>query len=124
MPVVVSLLFLLFSCYSHPEPQWISNQPAAENYWFGMGSIEKPFYGDDIREEARSKAYNEIASQISIDISSSFEHLVTETNLSIDEFSSEAILVMAALRSAIRFGEDWRSSFLFGFIKKDPEPNC
>ena len=46
------------------------------------------------------------------------------TNLSIDEFSIELIFVMDALRSAIRFSKEWRSLPLFGFLEKEPEPNC
>ena len=46
------------------------------------------------------------------------------TNLSIEEFNSELIFVMDALRSAIRFSKDWRSLRLFGFLEKEPEPNC
>ena len=89
--VFVPIIFLIFSCSSHPEPQWITSQPNAENYWFGIGSVEKPFFGDDIREEARSKALNEIASQISVDVSASFEKVTTEHNLSLDEFAKSVI---------------------------------
>ena len=46
------------------------------------------------------------------------------THLSIDEFSAELIIVMDALRSAIRFSKDWRSLPLFGFLEKESEPNC
>ena len=46
------------------------------------------------------------------------------TNLSIEEFNSELIFVMDALRSAIRFSKDWRSLPLFGFLEKESEPNC
>ena len=60
------------ACSTHPEPEWIDSQPKAENYWFGVGSVEKPFYGSDIREEARSKALSEIAAQIA---DSGFEFL-------------------------------------------------
>ena len=46
------------------------------------------------------------------------------TNLSIDEFNSELIFIMEALRSSIRFSKDWRSLPLFGFLEKEPEANC
>ena len=46
------------------------------------------------------------------------------TNLSIEEFDSELIFVMDALRSAIRFSQDWRSLHLFEFLEEEPEPNC
>ena len=92
MRVIVPILFLFFiACSTHPEPGWINSQPIAENYWFGVGSVEKPFYGSDIREEARSKALSEIASQISVDISGSFEQVVTEHNLSLDEFATSVV---------------------------------
>ena len=92
MRVIVPILFLFFiACSTHPEPGWIDSQPLAENYWFGVGSVEKPFYGSDIREEARSKALSEIASQISVDISGSFEQVVTEHNLSLDEFAKSVV---------------------------------
>ena len=79
------------SCASRSEPEWIASQQNAENYWFGVGSVEKPFYGDDIREEARNQALNEIASQISVDISGSFEQVITEHNLSLDEFAKSVV---------------------------------
>ncbi len=91
MKLFVPIIFLVFSCSSHPEPRWITSQPNAENYWFGIGSIEKPFYGDDIREEAISNALNEIASQISVDVSASFEKVTTEINLSLDEFAKSVV---------------------------------
>ena len=46
------------------------------------------------------------------------------TNLSIEEFNSELIFVMDALRSTIMFSKDWRSLSLFGFLEKELEPNC
>ena len=88
MKVIVPIIFLLLlSCSNHPEPGWISNQSHAENYWFGVGSVEKPFYGSDIREEARSKALSEIASQISVDVLGTFEQVITEHNFDLDKFA-------------------------------------
>ena len=92
MRVIVPILFLFFiACSTHPEPGWIDSQPIAENYWFGMGSVEKPFYGSDIREEARSKAPSEIASQISVEVSGTFEQVITERNFNLDEFAKSVV---------------------------------
>ena len=88
----VFLLFFLFSCASHAEPEWITKQPNIQNYWFGIGIVEKSFDGDDIREEARIQALKEIASQISVDVSASFEKVTTEHNLSLDEFTQSVII--------------------------------
>ena len=38
----------------------------AQSTWFGVGSVEKPFYRDDIREESFSKEQSGIASQIKL----------------------------------------------------------
>ena len=92
MRIIVPLIVLLvISCSNHPEPGWISNHPHADNFWFGVGSVEKPFYGSDIREEARSKALSEIAAQISVDVSGTFEQVITERNFELDEFAKYVV---------------------------------
>ena len=91
MKLIVPIIFLVLSCSTRPEPKWISSQPNTENYWFGVGSVEKPFYGDDIRKEALNQALNEIAAQISVDVSASFEKVTTENNLSLDEYAKSVI---------------------------------
>ena len=75
------------SCASRTEPEWIISQPKAEGYWFGTGSVKKPFYGDDIREEARNKALSDISTQISVKVSGTFKRVVTEHNLSMDDLT-------------------------------------
>ena len=84
----VPILFIFFlSCASRIEPEWLKTQPSKEDFWFGIGIIEKSYYGDDCREGARSKALVDISSQISVDISASFERVVKEHNLTLDEFA-------------------------------------
>lgn len=75
------------SCAYRTEPEWLISQPKAEGYWFGTGSVNKPFYGDDIREEARNKALSDISTQISVKVSSTFKRIVTEHNLSFDDLT-------------------------------------
>ena len=75
------------SCASRIEPEWIISQPKAEGYWFGTGSVKKPFYGDDIREQARNKALSDISTQISVKVSGTFKRVVTEHNLSMDDLT-------------------------------------
>ena len=79
------LLLIFVSCVSQPttpRPDWILTSNSNSNDWVGVGSIEKPFSGN-IREAARSQAVNEIASQITIQISSNFTNIMTEHNLSL-----------------------------------------
>ncbi len=82
---------IFWSCSVRPEPSWIQNYPISDVYWHGIGAIEKPFTGVDIREAARSQALNAISSQISVNIQSSFEHIILENNLKLDEFTNSII---------------------------------
>ena len=91
---IIVLLFLIFvSCVSQPTtptPDWILASNSNPNHWIGVGSVEKPFSGN-IREAARSQAVNEIASQITIQISSNFTNIMTEYNYDINTFSKSII---------------------------------
>ena len=79
------------ACASRSEPEWLLTQPKTEGHWFGIGIVQKPFYGNDCREEALNKALAEISSQIFVDVSGSFERVVTENNLDLNEFTQSVI---------------------------------
>jgi len=90
--ISVSIVFIfILGCASRSEPDWLGSQPQRQGYWFGIGIVQKPFFGHDCREQALNKALAEIASQISVEVSGSFERVVTENNLSLNEFSQSAI---------------------------------
>ena len=89
MKVYFSLYaFLFLSCYSLPEPDWVNNHIVDAEYWYGYGIVNKEYVGN-VREEARSRAIEEIATQISIDISSNFQTTITEFNFSINEYTEK-----------------------------------
>jgi len=93
MKIIVLSLFIFVSCTSpplNPTPDWILASSTNHSYWVGVGIIEKPFMGN-IREAARSQAVNEIASQISIQISSNFTNVMTEYNYDINNFTKSII---------------------------------
>ena len=69
-----------------PPPEWLLNQPDDQEYWYGYGIVNKSFKGG-LRDEARKRAIEEIASQISIDISSNFKTKITESNFTIKEYT-------------------------------------
>ena len=80
------IVSFFFSCYILPQPEWIVNQPTDNDYWYGYGIVQKSFKGN-LREDARKRAIDEIASQISIDITSNFKTKITEKNYSIEEYT-------------------------------------
>jgi len=105
MPTIVLTLLIFISCASQswieteyhqifrptgPTPEWVLTSNSNSYHWIGVGFIEKPFSGN-IREVACSRAVNEIASQISIQISSNFTNVMTEYNYDINEFTKSII---------------------------------
>ena len=93
MPTIALSLLIFISCASQPTgptPDWVLTSNSNPSHWVGVGIIEKPFSGN-IREAARSQAVNEIASQISIQISSNFTNVITEYNYDVNEFSKSII---------------------------------
>ena len=93
MPSILLSLLIFVSCASqptYPTPDWVLTSNSNSNHWIGVGIIEKPFSGN-IREAARSQSVNEIASQISIQISSNFTNIMTEYNYDVNEFSKSII---------------------------------
>ena len=81
------LCTFFLTCYSNTYlPNWVTTQPVNSEYWFGYGIIQKPFNGD-LREEARSRAVDEIASQISIHITSKMKNLVIERDYDVRSFT-------------------------------------
>ena len=89
--LILIFFILLLACASKPEPEWVSSQPREEGYWFGIGTVQKPFDGDNCREEAWNKALAEISAQISVQISGSFQRVVEEHNLNLDEITKSVI---------------------------------
>ena len=88
---ILTCFIFILACASRLEPEWLETQPQVHDYWFGIGIVQKPFYGNDCREEARNKALAEISSQILVDVSGSFERVVTENNLDLNEFTESVI---------------------------------
>ena len=62
-------LILLASCGPKPgiEPDWVSNQPRDELYWYGIGIVNQA--ESNPRQAARDRALDEIAMQIRVQVS-------------------------------------------------------
>ena len=84
--VSFTVVSIFFSCVTFPPPDWMVNQPADLDYWYGYGTVDKSFKGN-LREEVRKRAIDEIASQISLDITSNFKTKILEKNHSIEQYT-------------------------------------
>ena len=84
----ISGVILYYGCTPPPkaEPEWISKQPIVQGYWYGIGTVAKPL-PSGYRELARTNAFEEIASQISVQISSSMKNVVTELNYNLNTYT-------------------------------------
>ena len=81
-------VILYYGCTPPPnaEPDWVSKQPIVQGYWYGVGTVAKPL-PSGYRELARTNAFEEIASQISVQISSSMKNVVTELNYNLNTYT-------------------------------------
>ena len=74
--LIITILIIACSCTSYSvQPQWIESSTSNQDYWVGIGIINKPFNGD-IRGAARNRAIKEISSQIHIDISATMIRII------------------------------------------------
>ncbi|MBL8027957.1 MAG: LPP20 family lipoprotein [Fibrobacteres bacterium] len=71
---VLSVRFLLYA--SNSKPDWLITTPNNPQYYTGIGVSEKK--DKDYRESAKLAALNDIASQITVNLSSDFVHKISE----------------------------------------------
>lgn len=81
------MIYIFFGCAPpNSEPDWMRKQPTLQGYWYGVGTVDKHLHSD-YRELARTSALEEIASQISVQISSSMISVVTELNYDLSTYT-------------------------------------
>ena len=85
----ISMALLICGCFSFKkEPSWISSQPISNDSWFGMGSVSTDT--ENYRITAQELAYQQIGSQIEVQLISEIETSSKEVNRKVDKsFSSQ-----------------------------------
>ena len=64
-------------------PAWVSSRPVSRDFYIGIGVCNKKEIKGDCRKVAEDKAFLELSSEISVDISGSFvQKIVERTGLS------------------------------------------
>ncbi len=75
--------FLLAEVCLASVPQWVSARPISRDFYIGIGACNKKEFKVDCRKIAEDKAFLEIASEISVDVTGSFvQKIVERTGLS------------------------------------------
>ena len=86
---VLILLGLCTAIASGDEPEWVRKRPISQEFYVGIGMARKDRPAAEYTEGARNVALNDIASQITVSISSDVLRTVLEKNEQLeDEFQS------------------------------------
>ena len=119
------LIICLFYRCAPPRtvPDWIHKQPTTPGYWYGVGTVAKP-YPDEYRELARTRALEEIASQISVKISSAMVNVVTELNYDLNQYTrsikeSRLSQILPSIEYLESYETDNRFYFLVRLFKQE-----
>lgn len=74
-----------------PKPSWLIQQPVDPDYYFGVGSAAKNQYGSEAQRSAQDMALADLASQITVKISSEIiTTLIENGSLTRDEYLATA----------------------------------
>ena len=119
------LMILLLSCSTGPKPApvWVEIQPVSADRWYGIG-ISRITKKSDYRESARNKAYDEIGSQIKVQLQSELTTMEKEVNFNVEEYSESVIhsrveLSLPEVKIKDTFTEGERYYVLAQLIKED-----
>ncbi len=117
--ILICVGLILLGC-SPPTttPDWIETPPRNNSYWYGVGVVSEPLTGE-YRETARLRALDEIASQISVNISSTMLDVLTELNYNVSEYT-ESITKSRVDQNLqhVEFVDTYESGGKFYFLAK------
>ncbi|MCZ4693433.1 hypothetical protein DWB61_01395 [Ancylomarina euxinus] len=107
----LSLIILVFSSTSYAgrrPPKWVKNRPISSEYYIGVSVVSKDV--DNYMQLAKNKALQDLASQISINISSNSVLHQFEDNTSFkEEFESQVKTSLVQELEAYEFVASWNN---------------
>jgi hypothetical protein len=83
--ILLVLIVLCTSTAPGGEPEWVGKRPVSEEFYVGIGMAQKNRPAAEYTEGARNIALNDIASQITVSISSDVLRKVLEKNEHLEE---------------------------------------
>ncbi len=75
---LISVLVFSMSLYAGNKPDWIDTRPVNDAYYIGIGYAQKDPGLGNYHQIARDNALKDLASEITVNISSSFIHTIAE----------------------------------------------
>ena len=79
------LLASAFPVLSFSQPDWVTKRPVDPTYYIGIGATQKTQGSTDYMQKAKDAALNDLASGITVTVSSEIMRKVVETNALIEE---------------------------------------
>lgn len=88
--IVLVSLGIFFPVLALAQPAWVQKRPVDPPYYIGIGATQKEKGSTDYIQKAKDAALNDLASGITVTVSSEIMRKVVETNASIeDNFKSQ-----------------------------------
>ena len=88
--IIVFFIFTVVPSSGEKKPEWVKKRPIIQTYYIGIAVAEKTKENKDYIRQAKNNALNELASEITINISSEIMNVVSiQSGLSENEFRSE-----------------------------------
>ena len=104
----VILVFAVVFASGGEKPEWVNKPPIKRGYYIGIGFAEKTGDNKDHVRQAKNSALNELASEITINISSEIIDVISvQSGLSKNEFRSEIQSTTKANLEGFELIDDW-----------------
>jgi hypothetical protein len=95
MKKLISICFIYTIMLFGQEAHWVKNRPVSDKYIIGIGYADKKT--KNYRQVARTNAQEEIASTISVNISSELIDIMTEYSGNTEEYTRSEIIASTNL---------------------------
>ncbi|MBN2424231.1 MAG: LPP20 family lipoprotein, partial [Calditrichaceae bacterium] len=83
--ILIIVIFTAGLVFGQKKPSWVDNRPVNPLYYIGIGSAQKDPALGDFRKIAKDEALRDLASEITVNISSEFIHTIVEQSGMVEE---------------------------------------
>ena len=105
--LIVLLTFQILNLFSNLKPDWITNRPINNDYFYGIAMILKKD-NPDYLVKAKTAALNDLSSEIKVSLKSSLETQITQQNNNFDKkYNKNTVMSTEALFEGFELVDTW-----------------
>ena len=105
--LIFMLTFQILSLFSNLKPDWITNRPINNDYFYGIDMILKKD-NPDYLVKAKTAALNDLSSEIKVSLKSSLETQITQQNNNFDKkYNKNTVMSTEALFEGFELVDTW-----------------